>query len=705
MATQITYFRAANPVWIFRDLVGEALDDTYYAHFLTNTLPYIPQAPFDGPTASANPWPAVLQFNANGALPNNLYFDDDLTYRIEIRQGPTQSDQLIYEIENFNAENSGGGTNNEFNIHSDNVITNPQFNLVNFNETATYTGSGSSDVYEIAPGWDIVVGGTNYTVVVTQTFVSSDQNLPGQAPQFVTINPQSSVDDIYIRQRFNGNGGLFLSTDEITDQRYVSGFFAAKTESSTSKTLNLTLQTQSGQSVDIITRAIVDQQWDSFADHSDEIDISNDAIVNPRWVDMRLSLPNDAAISLTSMQLVSQSTEDTLPYEQEPIERQIDHTWHYYKDSVLIQPKDSFLSGWDFALNPWQNKSTSLSAPGAQTAYVTDQTIIHQQTGTGKVNVGRGNAAHNYSLQVQAAATDSRFALIQYISPQTIRGAWGNKLSSLVRAYIETSNSSEIKFKIRLIYRTTLPATLSATEPVSSWTGSGDPADGLSAGWSSVKPKGDPQYTLETTSQNFSFDQFDLSSIPSSSDNMTLGILLYTVDGMAISGTADVINFESISLVPNDFAIDSNILTFDQTLSRCQAYYETSYIGSTPQTANNQIIKQMSFYAASNSVYPASFDVSFKTAKIQTPTLTIYNPSNGTSAQVQSVKKLNAAPDSTNNTSIPGTGFWNGAVISNYGFHHTVVSNQTINTLIATFGNAREGYIRFHYLANSRLGK
>src|SRR6266567_7060659 len=101
------FIRAANPIWHFVDLLGFSLNDSYYISFLSNTFPYLPQPVYQD-NQGLVPWANPLEFLANGTLPQNLYFDDTLVYRLEVREGPTQSDQLIYLIPDFIPGEDGG---------------------------------------------------------------------------------------------------------------------------------------------------------------------------------------------------------------------------------------------------------------------------------------------------------------------------------------------------------------------------------------------------------------------------------------------------------------------------------------------------------------------------------------------------------------------------------------------------------------------
>src|SRR6476660_3556837 len=100
--------RAANPIWFFVDLVGQPLNDQYYISFLTNTFPYLPQPVFqDVNLTPGQEWANPLEFFPNGTLPDNMYWDPNKVWRLEIRRGPTQSDPLIYEINNFSPGDGG----------------------------------------------------------------------------------------------------------------------------------------------------------------------------------------------------------------------------------------------------------------------------------------------------------------------------------------------------------------------------------------------------------------------------------------------------------------------------------------------------------------------------------------------------------------------------------------------------------------------
>lgn len=105
--------RAANPIWYFPDLEGLPLNDEYYIFFLSNVFPYVPQPVYhtnDVDPDTGTPWNNPREFYPNGTLPDNMYWNESQVYRLEIRHGNSQTDPLIYEINNFVPGQGSGGT-------------------------------------------------------------------------------------------------------------------------------------------------------------------------------------------------------------------------------------------------------------------------------------------------------------------------------------------------------------------------------------------------------------------------------------------------------------------------------------------------------------------------------------------------------------------------------------------------------------------
>ena len=710
--------RRANPIWLFVDLTGNILDDTYYISFLQNTIPYLPQPVFMSATGNGlDPWANPLQFYPNGTLPDNLYFVDGEVYRLEIRQGdasaPSSADPLIYLIENFTDGQDIIPPPIGAQLTTANQITNPQFESVLFNGTTTIVNTGTNS-YAIAPGWflDIASSGSS-SVTLTQVPIAGIDNVapngltnPGYALE-VTVN-SGTISALSLRQRFSNMGALWAG-------QFVSVTFTAKMDSGFS-TVNVYYQPSTTTDIPdeyLLATATVTPVYQEFFG-SDLIPVStNTDLGAAAFVDIIFSLPVTGSIFLTNIQIIASATGGSFQYIQTTYESQIDSTFHYYTNSLINQPKDNILVGWTFPLNPWQSIPTALTNLSGN-GYTADQTIIVQQNYVNSAvgnNVASSKAtfSNNYNFTITPITATNRFAMIQYIDPTTARPYWSKTLSAMIRASIITSHSSIVNFKVRLIYRASLPSTISQTEPISAW----DPADNsepvLAAGWTAIKPLNDPIYTLANGSVGFAFDQFILPA--STNDNMTLGIMLFTLTNGSQTATADQILFDRVSLVLNDFAIDANPETFDESLRKCQYYYEKSYVlGTLPGTAAQTSGLQnyslpVGNDATTTTAYLKRIFLKYKQIKcMSTPTITLY-AYDGTISSFSVGMNNNIGAGILGITTVVGTQLTLESISND-------CANYSPNGTSAAYFNDGgasvkfyEGIIQFHYTINSRLGQ
>ncbi len=701
----MAYIRGANPIWYMVDHVGQPLNDEYYAFFLANTFPYTPQPPARDPNGLTFWTGGIVQFEPSGTLPNNLYFNDELTYRIEIRHGNTQSDELIWEINNYQPAGASITPDSNLSLTSDNQASNGQFSYVSFNNSAVITTSGD---HEIAPGWFLELTGSGSVTVTQIRTISGSNNIPGN-PAYALRLLITGWTTAFLRQRFEQNGSLFAGTNAI-DPSGITMSVTARANDNIQHPLRL-LYRQEGETAIEVANGNLDISDYAVIDGAIQLELSANSNVNPdSYTDMLVELPIlSADISLTNLQVVGEFMETTpvaLPFEQEPVERQLDHLFHYYADSILRQPKTNLLSGWIFANNPWQFRTTS-SSNVANNTYTADQTIVIQQafvaTATGNnIAVGRGSAANNYSFEVTAVTANNQFGVLQYIDPSTIRPYWNGNVSSLLKSRIATSHSSVVKVKARLIHRTSLPSAVSQTEPVASWAAGGDPV--FAAGWTAITPLNDPSYSLTGDNLSFAFDKFTLPA--SGGDNMTLGLFVYTVDNMNETATADKIHIEKVSLLPNDFAIEAAPETYDESKRRCEFYYEKSYAdGSLPgaATVNNQLhLRSNTASNAADQGHPFSFQIYYNTVKRAAPTLAVFTPA-GVGSNIE-FSILRDGSIATGSTAI-NQNLSNWTVVASLNrasLTCTDTQNNITQTAVATAGD--EATQKLHYTLDARLG-
>ena len=704
----MAFVRSYNPKWFFNDLVGKPLNDEYYAFFLTNTLPYQPQVVYRDPQGLTVWTGGIVQFEPSGGLPDNLYFNEFLTYRIEIRHGNTQFDPLIWEINNYQASLGDEPPPGEGGESDENQISNPEFVEVNFNpEPTTVTALVNPTLIDVAPGWVIEAVGTG-TINLQRIPVKGTDDIITNPAYVLRINAFGPWTDLKLRQRFDNNGALFKSSTQ--EESAVSGAFIAVNNVPGDVTSGMFYRDSTGAAseVAIIPVATITGAYQMFSDAAALPNIpQNPQDSDIAYVDIYIRIPNNCDISLSSIQIVKQVQPAAVEYIQESPARHRDHLFHYYKNSILLMPKESLLTGWVFGQNPWQFRSQASSNVTFPCDYTADQTIIYQQGGANSVAVAKGTASEDRAFEVKAVGAANKFAMIQYIDTETMNGYWGSKVSALVTLRKVLGNpTSQVRFKMRLIYRADAVPVIGPNQPINSWGGT-DP-DFVSAGWAVIIPPNDPIYTISTIQQSLPFNGIQLPV--ATTNTMTLGIAIYTIDPMNNVGTPEKILFDRVSLVRNDFAIDTNVLTFDESLRRCQFYYETSKnlnVIPTVSGAEGAILRATTTIAGGTGtlVQTLVFPIEFSSVKCRPPVAAgiIMYAENGVINEA-TVHLRNAA----NTETVGNTTAINRWIPSNIGNKSVMMLTNTLNNIAdfaVPFVAANKAYIGFHYTADARLGE
>jgi hypothetical protein len=688
--------RGFNPIWLLDDLQGNLFDDSFYMYVLQNTIPYLPATVYHDPNLNT-PWTNPIRFLGNGTLPVDVYFEQNVVYRLEFRQNdgvltPSQADPLIYEVNNYMPGNGGVNPDESSSLATGNQITNPQFSLISFSSPFTLSGTDPLSV-EVAPGWFLDLAGTG-TVIISQVPLNNVNANPSNAPYALRLQLTGwNADGVILRQRFQQNGMLWANkTVSAAITAKITGAFQGITGNLVDS--NGTTLTQ------VLNVPTVNASFVEYTGHGTLPATSNPDVPPAAYIEYKLSLPSTTDIYLTSIQLIVQDALDLTEhsFEQDSIDRQIDHTWHYYKDSVLIQPKPTILTGWNFRLNPWQFTTTSANTITAS-AYTADQTIVSVQNASSLQSLQTTEGY--FGIQPVSAASQGKFALIQYLDNSTAAAYWNDIVSSLVKAGITTSHSTALQLKMRIIYRSDVPP---AVDPISSWAAT-DPV--FTAGWTAIAPKNDPVITISSaTLTNNVFEGFQLPDKPA--NTAVLGIVLYTTNTLNSTVTVDKVYFDAISLVANEFAIDTQPQTFDQVLRECFFYYEKSYeTGFLPGAMGNAggclFAEMLGVNSGGNNlVTPRSFGFPFKViARTTNPTVQLYSPTDGTSGAVRIFLRNNGASVADGNLALSGN--WTPLFLSSTGISYacTTVAPQQTNAGSNSFP---EGYILYHYTKDARLG-
>lgn len=592
-------------------------------------------------------------------------------------------------------------------INGENLLANPQFVEVSFNslQPHIYTFSGASnESVEVAPDWNLIVSGSGSITV--ERIALTETDTPSNPPYVLDIEC-SGVSVIILRQRFTQSPRLLANA-------FISGYFIAASEDNLPHTLQMQYNPSAGTLTDNIIIDEIITSDGSYNRLQGNLEITG--VINPNpattgYVDIDIVIPQGSHLRLSSFQVVGANTAVNLAFDQQPAARQIDHLFHFYEDAAVHSPKKSMVPWWKFSLNP--NQFSVVSAPiTSQCSYIIDQTIVFQPAAS-QVQYSSGSGIDNGSffMQAQAGATDARFALITYLAPQSCQGAWGNWLSSRVRAELGTGHGSVIRFKMRLIWRATLPAVIGATEPIASWALGSDPT--FSAGWNAIVPLNDPEYTFNLNptgtmgADTFSYYDFDEMQLPiptAAATNM-FALVLYVMDPLnSTTGSMDFIYFNEITLTPGQFAIDSDQFAYSEVLAACQFYYQKSYsfdVFPGTVTRNNE------WYAIQDAsgVGAILFELRpFMTRWLEkciSPEVHFYSPVSGTIDNVYFIARVGVA--------IP-LGAEADAPISNWAEDGTefktgvVMVNTSADILTAAAGAVTNGYLIYHWTADSRLG-
>ncbi len=521
-----------------------------------------------------------------------------------------------------------------------NELSNPQFVEILFPSGIAFDihVTGSNTVTPIAPGWDLITSGTG--IVTLQRLEPTSASVPTNPPFTLSIAAVAALGaSVTLRQRLS-------NTPSIGRGRYGSGSILAAVISGGGSAISMTYAPSTGTPTTIIgsTNISTDGAYHVIANNATIPQQANTA-ASTGYVDVNIVIPTSRTIAISSIQLVFVATSVDIPFDEQTAARQKDHLFHYYENSLVTQSKQNLLSGWNFGINPWQFADTAAQTIVPKTVYITDQTILYQETASA-IQVGRASYDRNYGLQLAAinGVAANRFAIIQYIDTTTMAPYWGQILSCLNRAlYFHSTGALPIpNLKMRLIWRTTSVPVISAVEPITGFDVDGNPT--FAAGWNSINPLNDAAYpmTLSSSLTNvnrfpaYAFDQFNLPAPVFGTVPLYLGVVVYIDKPMNNDlGTVDYVVFDRISLTPNDFAIDSCIETFDESFKRCQYYFEKSYnvekiAGTAGVAAENEV--SMILPSASSVMY--GMDRPFKATKRVNPSVAWYSPQDGTPGRV-----------------------------------------------------------------------
>lgn len=707
--------RGSNPVWSFVDLTGHQFDDTFYMFVLENEIPYAPATVWHDANGNI-PWTNPIQFLANGTLPIDIYWNPYAVYRLEFRQGNTQQDPLIYLVENYVPGQPAPDPIDTVALSTDNQMSNPQFAVVNFENPLSLINVTTQSI-EVGPDWFLDLTGTG-NVTLTQLPLNSNNETPTNAPYALQIELSGAWTEAVLRQRFQQNGVLWAN-------KYVS-FSITALRQVISQSISAQLRDSLGNTLaEVLPTTALDGNFTEYTGYGKLGDSVNTQDPPSAYIDFRLNLPTVANLIVTSLQLVAGDLPIRYPYEQDTIQRQIDHLFHYYKPQLSYKPIPSYLVGWDFPLNPAQFSDISghriqpATAIGAnKSKYVWDQTLIFQSANSG-VGVTGGPAGEI----VLTAANTTQMAIIQYLPANIAREILNDSISVNVQAKASTA----VNATISLWYTTdaNLPNAATGTNDslIATIGTNGKPAT-FNGNWTEVPRQklGDALFTIGTNAttnfNNYGFSGWNLEGAAASNTATFFAIVI----GTASVASTETVSFYNVSLCHGDIPTPPAPKTFEQTLKECEYYYEKSYNFSTPPgtaaSGNSVLIRQSDEFDAALSVhnwYRAPFTLEYKTIKRSTtPTITFYDIA-GNINQIRYTVYDNTNPAASSGgvvfspspaqTNIASSGW---SILNRSNKRTTYVINTSAPVVQEVGSGAHQGalaaVIDFHYVVDARLG-
>lgn len=583
-----------------------------------------------------------------------------------------------------------------------NELSNPQFAEVLFTSPTIYSFNAASlEVVSIAPGWDIIVSCAGVgSVTLSQVTPTGALNRITNPGTLLNID-SAGLSRLRLRQRIYGSPNLW-------GDGYLAASFVGRTYEGTSSIVTMYYSQSDGTVVDEELVAGTLTADGLYADYpgSALIPVSSSTEFFPdAYVDIELDIPLSQQIDITSIMLAftGDVSVDNIDYDQESLDRQVDHLFHYYKPQLDFKPIPSYLVGWDFPLNPGQVNGFTVAAPAAANAYTWDQTILFQSTIS---QIATSRAADGSIVMTSADATDStQIALIQYLPQSLVSELLKNPLSVNIRGL--SNNTGGLNGTVSLWYTTNVSVPVLPLSLVTTLDAAGHPS-AVVAGWTEItrsNQMGNAEFDLAATIDDYGFNGWDLSggSIPGTATYFAI-----VVGTEAIINTKTV-TFNSISVVPGDIPTRPAPISADECLRQCEYYYEKSYnnttaIGTASTYVNSVVATQLTTVPAVNTeVHPGAFSVNYRTPKrTNSPTITMYSPDNGASAFVNVLLYNGATPQGAGaNVAITNwTSF--GAGSKGFGFFPGTAS--AIYAPAAGVLAAPNGVIYFHYTVEARLG-
>ena len=631
-----------------------------------------------------------------------------------------------------------------------NQVANPQFTEQFLNEgfdTTITVNAVSDQVYPVAPGWDLVVSAAAAaTMTIRRYAIAGSSAIPTNPPYVFDLNIGSGFSKVHLRQRTLKNSGLWTSTvtNSVSKDVYLSGSFTAQEQDGITRQLSLYYQESNGVNnttpILVAQGAVTNDEYIEFNGVSDDAvpTSTNSHTGDSGYVDIYLEFASPSHIRVSSIQMLptlSQAGGDFLEYDRNSSDREQALMGSFYLPQMSKRPLKSYLTGWDFPLNPSQFQDITTTKNVTTTAaYFIDQTICQSKVGNiACVRNGTGDQ-NTYGLKFTTANNLEALLMLQYLTGQEVKDLLANKLAVNVNAFKIGSNDVRVRVYLLAGNASSTFETLDDGDTVvATWSADGTITT-LASNWEEI-----PRSNLDTAkatvaelsvasdvnSENFDY-QFSQWEMTDDTDIASFTNFAIAVT-FEIPTNATVFTVNSISLVPGQVATRPAPQTASEVFMECMQYYQKSYPPGTAAGTASIDTGYAHGYANNNSpsgntrTFDLFCDHSFVVPMRIKPTMSIWDRAATTGSDadpdVAGHAFVNFMGDPSALANFPGTAA--SPVVSGAGATSMLITTQddvsrthfgkfTITQLKPggeSFTSFTCDYCLFHWEAEARLGK
>lgn len=610
-----------------------------------------------------------------------------------------------------------------------NELSNSQFVDVFFYRynSITYNYAAGPGFIQIAPDWTIeIVANGSGSIVVVRNKIPGVPPVLTNPPYTLTIVPGANLTSMSLVQKLSNNPGIWSRNSGVANG-YISGGILLYHNSQ----VTMRYVPSSGTAKTILTKNNTTGS-PVYYNATVQLPVSNNPS-NPDagYVSIYLDMPvTGAGTTFSSVQVTGLSSNQvSVPYIQQPVNRQKDYLFHYYNELLQFKPTKSYLTGWDFPLNPAQfGSNAAMSGSANMSSYAWDQTIIYSSSSTG---IRYFRHTLNGGLRMIALNGPTKMAIIQYVSGDVVSSILDNDLS--VNVSMSTSTGNIVLGTVSLWYTNdALPnAGSTGISPnrsiVQTLASDGDVLSTYGTGWQRVPTEIPATFTVRQKTVNQNYYNHGLTGWKKNTVAANASQYFAIVVGFSELLRDEYLQFNSVSLVPGSIATIPAPQTYEEVLRDCQQYYWSTYFGADQAvgavtTAGAQMFTgSNAFYnnSADDNVQSASaFRIDFPAKMITNPNIVLYSPQNGASNNIASYKRSNIVTATAAGGSVfisnVATSLWSSSVGIGYVSKSSALYDMTgqftvLNTYISNTGgpttpNIDQLFFSYHAVVDARLG-